>query len=94
MFLLAQICLAFGIKTRRWLPTLFSVIVNASLAFSAMKIEIVSAGSTIIFSDVIVVYVCWFFTFVGFVFTLSALASLIKDSITGKGDFQETKGTA
>jgi len=62
--------LVVGIKYKKWLLTMFSTILFLVLAFSAFKIEIVSGGVTLVFQDIVIIYLSWFGGFVSFIFTL------------------------
>lgn len=79
LFVGAIISLAVSLKTKHILPGMFATIMFFVLALQGLTIEfITSAGQTIVFSEIVLVYVNWFLGFASFMVVLVGMVNFLK----------------
>lgn len=69
-----------GLKLKRWLLTMFAMVLFFVLAFGSMRVEVVSGGATLFFGDMAIVLLMAFAGFVSFLFTLHGVLEFVRKS--------------
>lgn len=70
--------LIIGVKSERWIFSLFSLVLFLVLSFQSYDIEVVSAGSTVSFVEPVMILINWLGSFFAFAVTLYGAISTLK----------------